>query len=395
MKIAVFAPTFVPTLAGAEIALYNILNKLSEFEDIELDLFLPYHAKKLVDEKKLNSKYRVHSLPPKFVSISLKSKWLAYLYFEFYFMFFFRKLKFDIAWFHLFFPLANGISKYFLRRNIPYVIAGRGVDIQKNASVGYGYRLNSKYEKRIQDIVLKATKAISISESIQNDFIDLGLSEKKTVLLPNAINTVRFNSIEPTNLLEKFGIAPNLKIILTVGRYNPKKGYEYIPSIIHELLKLRDDFIWLIAGKGVEEKISISPEISRHVKFLTQFCKPNTDSYALPGSDLIRIYKASDVFVYPTIIEGLANVTLEALAAGLPVIVSDVPGCHDIITDGHDGLLIEMGRTKDFAEKTHNLLNNEVLTNKLKKNGLRTIEAYSSESVINKYYSFFKATITK
>ncbi len=395
MKIAVFAPTFVPTLAGAEIALYNILNKLSEYGDVEIHLFLPYFTKRLFDKKGPKVKYRVYSLPPKFVSISFKNKRVASLYFRLYFNMFFRKLKIDIAWFHLFFPLADGISDYFLKRNIPYVIAGRGVDIQKDASVGYGYRQNPKYEKRIQEIALKATKAISISNSIQDDFLALGLSKDRTVIIPNAIDTKRYNSVKPADLRKELGIDYNLKVILTVGRYNPKKGYEYIPPIIEELLKFRDDFIWLIVGKGVEENLSLSSETFKYVKFLTQYSKPNADLYIFPGNDLIGIYKASDIFVFPTAIEGLGNVTLEAIASGLPVMVSDVPGCRDIITNSHDGILIKAGDIKKFAEEIDNLLNNEELSNKLIRNGLGTVEKYSSKNIINKYYSFFKAIVVE
>lgn len=307
----------------------------------------------------------------------------------------FNRLRIDVALFHLFFPLAVGISEYFLKKNIPFVVAGRGEDIQINESIDYGFRLKPKYKRLIQDIVRKSTRVISISKSIAEEFLSLGTSEDKIAILPNAIDVERFKSVKPASLQKELGIDSQLKIILTVGRYNPKKGYESIQSIVEDLLEIRDDFIWLIVGKGVEEKLALSSKVSEHVKFLTQYSKPCENSYDFPNNRLIGVYKASDIFVFPTLIEGLGNVTLEAMAAGLPVITSDVPGCHDIVTNGHDGILVEAGNTRKFAEEINKLLNDKEMADKLRDSGYETVEQYSKTNVINEYRAFLKGIVTE
>jgi glycosyltransferase involved in cell wall biosynthesis len=379
-------------LGGAEIALYNILNKLSEYDDVELHLFLPYAAKTLFDRRNIKVNYHVHSLPPKFIYLSLKNRRLASYYFQSYHNALFRKIKTDIAWFNMFFPLATGIKDYFLKKNIPFVIAGRGVDIQKEPSVGYGYRLDPKYERQIVQIISQATMAISISKSIKDEFASLGMPTDKIAVIPNVIDIERFRTVEPANLQKEHGINPKLKVLITVGRYTPKKGFEYIPAIIKELVKVRTDFIWLIIGKGIQEKLSIDSDISRYIKFITNYTTPDDNSFYLPGNKLVAVYKASDVFVFPTVIEGLGNVTLEAMAAGLPVIISDVPGCYDIITNNHDGILVDAGNTKKFAYEINNLLQNEDKSGKLVNAAYKTVGQYSADNVINKYYELFKET---
>ncbi len=392
MNITVFSPTFVPTLGGAEIALYNILNKLSEYDDVELHLFLSYTAKMLFDRKNVKVNYNVHSLPPKFIYLSLKNRWLASYYFQSYYNALFGKIKTDIVWFNMFFPLAAGIKDYFLKKNIPFLIAGRGVDIQKEPRVDYGYRLNPRYEKQIVQIINQATMAISISKSIKNEFASLGMPTDKIAVIPNAIDIERFRSIEPADLQKELGINPELKVLITVGRYTPKKGFEYIPAIIKELVKVRTDFIWLIVGKGIRGKLSVDSDISRYIKFVTRYTTPENNSFYLPGNKLVAVYKASNVFVFPTIIEGLGNVTLEAMAAGLPVIISDVPGCYDIITNNHDGILVDTGNTKKFADEINNLLQNKEKSNKFINAAYKTVGQYSTNNIINKYYNLFKKT---
>lgn len=395
MKIAVFTPTFLPTLAGAEIALYNILNDLSKYEDVEIHLFLPYMTKMNFDKKGPTVKYKVHSLPPKFVHASLLSDGLSYFYFLMYYTLFYKKISPDIVWFHLFFPLGSGISKYFHKRGIPYVIAGRGVDIQKDQSVGYGYRLDPGYEKRIINIATKASKVICISESIAEDFLSVGVNNNDLVMLPNAIDTERLASISIANLSNELEIDPDRKVIITVGRYTPKKGYECVPDIIRHLLKTRSDFVWLIVGEGVEENLCLDDATAKHVKFLTQFVKSKDNSLEFPDDKLIGILKASDIFAYPTIIEGLANVALEAMAANLVVITSDVPGCRDIITDGHDGILIEPGDSEMFASSINDILNDDSKADKLRASGLKTVSRFSRKTVVDKYYHFLKQTSLK
>ncbi|GFP32963.1 hypothetical protein HKBW3S42_01274, partial [Candidatus Hakubella thermalkaliphila] len=80
---------------------------------------------------------------------------------------------------------------------------------------------------------------------------------------------------------------------------------------------------------------------------------------ALPQEDLVSAYLSSDIFVSPSLIEGFALVLPEALAAGLPVVATDVPGNRDAIVDGYNGLIARARDPQDLAEKILVLLEDE------------------------------------
>ena len=60
----------------------------------------------------------------------------------------------------------------------------------------------------------------------------------------------------------------------------------------------------------------------------------------LPATALVALYQAADVFVFPSLIETFGIVIVEAMAAGLPIIVSDAPGCRDVVRHGEDGMMV-------------------------------------------------------
>ena len=91
----------------------------------------------------------------------------------------------------------------------------------------------------------------------------------------------------------------------------------------------------------------------------------------------------SDIFVLPSLSEGFPNVILEAMAAGLPIISSNVGGVPDIIQDEVNGLLVEPMNSKEIAEKVLFILTNEELRKKIVINNKIKVQNYSLESVIS------------
>lgn len=103
----------------------------------------------------------------------------------------------------------------------------------------------------------------------------------------------------------------------------------------------------------------------------------------LTGVELSAAYASGDIFLFPSITEAFCNVALEALASGLPVVVSDEGGCRDIVERSGGGLVARSGDVEDFFGKCLGLLENSVWCRELKAHGLAFAET-KSWSAINR-----------
>jgi glycosyltransferase involved in cell wall biosynthesis len=133
-------------------------------------------------------------------------------------------------------------------------------------------------------------------------------------------------------LLQRFGIPPSRKVLLFVGRINAGKNVLPAARAAAELAAKGHDIQFLAAGEG-EESAQIMAMLGERA--------------SLPGSvpvaEMGRLYASSDLFVFPSMLEVLANVVMEALASGLPVLVGAGSGLERHIEDGISGLIVAEG----------------------------------------------------
>ena len=97
--------------------------------------------------------------------------------------------------------------------------------------------------------------------------------------------------------------------------------------------------------------------------------------------DIIEITKVSDIFIFPSLQEGLPVALMEAMASGLPVICSNIRGNEDLIIDEKGGYLIEPYDVDRFAEKINSLIENKELIEKFKNNNLSEIKLFDTFEV--------------
>ena len=162
---------------------------------------------------------------------------------------------------------------------------------------------------------------------------------------------------------EKLKIKSEERVIITVSRLVKKNGVE---DIIKAAQDLR--FKLLIIGKGEQEE---------YLKDLTK--KLNLEDNVLflgevSHKDLPQYLWISDVFVRPSLSEGLGNAFLEAMAAGVPAIGTKVGGIPDFLREGETGLFCEVQNPKSITEKIKTLLKDENLRLRLIENGRKLVE---------------------
>ena len=159
-------------------------------------------------------------------------------------------------------------------------------------------------------------------------------------LVPGGVNVDRISAANRLELAE-LGVAESDNVLLWVGRIDPVKGLDILLAAlarIGESLPVK----LLIAGDG-EHRKAVEADVSKYslqdrVIFLGR------------RNDVDRLCKSADLFVFPSRTEGMPNALLEAMAASLPVVTTNVPGCRDLVTDGQTGRLVEAEDVDGLAQ---------------------------------------------
>ena len=160
------------------------------------------------------------------------------------------------------------------------------------------------------------------------------------------------------SLRREWGVQ-NQKVILYSGRFVWYKDLETFIEV-YRLFESQGsrEVVFVLAGDGpIREEL---------VRRMPEAIFPGY----LGGEELARVYASSDLLLFPSTTETFGNVVLEALASGLPAVVSDVGGCKEIIGKSGAGLVAEARNPLDFYQKCKQLVDNQRLYKKMQQKGL-------------------------
>lgn len=175
---------------------------------------------------------------------------------------------------------------------------------------------------------------ILVSGAMKKEFLKQGMPEKKLSVIHNAIELPDKEQphVPQTDLRELLEVGPDVTIIGTVARLHAVKGHTYLLKAIQKVVQERQDVVFPWFGDGdLYEELKSEAEalgVAQYVKFV---------GFRKDVSDLLP---QLDVFVLPSLSEGLSLSILEALAVGVPVISTAVGGTPEVITTGVDGILV-------------------------------------------------------
>jgi phosphatidylinositol alpha-mannosyltransferase len=176
-------------------------------------------------------------------------------------------------------------------------------------------------------------------------------------VIPNGVDVARFASASAADL------GPGTKLLF-VGRLHARKGFPVAVEAFARLAPARPGLRLVVAGDGSDRSAPdrLDPAVRERVTMLG----------AVPNQDLPPIHAACDVFVAPnTGGESFGIVLLEAMAAGLPVVASDIPGFDEVVTDGLDGLLVRPGDPAALEAAVARLLDDPETAERLAEAGRR------------------------
>lgn len=197
----------------------------------------------------------------------------------------------------------------------------------------------------------------------------------KTRVITNGVQIDRFVNAVRLSRRELLGVSENTPLILTVGRLEPQKDH----ATLIRALQYLDGVSLAIVGDG-----SLREELEALVRGLGL----NKRVYFLGWrTDIPQVLKAADVYVQSSHWEGFVIATIEAMAAGLPVVASRVPGLVDVVGDA--GVLCAPGSVADMANGLRTLLDDPQRRDELSRLGRERARKFDISSILDLYMSAY------
>ena len=220
----------------------------------------------------------------------------------------------------------------------------------------------------LRTIARRIDASIAVSEAAA-EFVSPVVSSGIEIV-PNGVDVDRFaNATEPA-----LGL-PSGRIVLWAGRLDPQKGFAIAVRAFGELARRFEDLWLVVAGDGRDRHAvaSLSPDARRRVVMLG----------AVPNRELHRYHAAAEVYVAPaTGHESFGVALVEALAAGVPVVATDIPGYREVIRGAVDGLLVPPGDAPALSEAVARVLEDPALAERLSAAGRERARTFSWDAVI-------------
>jgi len=229
------------------------------------------------------------------------------------------------------------------------------------ASVHDNYRTDKRPKRRIMNRILSkiTDKIVAVSEDVKEDIIRYdSINPSKIDVIPNGIDVERFNPEKnTTDIRKEFSLEEDDIVIGFIGRIVPAKGLKYLLNALPYLKKEFKSIKLLIVGEG-----SLVEELKERAKKNNIF-----DNILFTGRrrDIPEILASINIFVMPSIAEGLPNALLEAMAMGKPIVTTEVGGIPEIVKNGFNGLLVPPRDTLSLSKAIKELISNDRLAAKL------------------------------
>jgi glycosyltransferase involved in cell wall biosynthesis len=273
----------------------------------------------------------------------------------------------------------------------PVVITAHGLDVL------YPNRL---YQTIIPACTSRLDHVICISEHTRQLCLGRGVGAELTTVIPVGVDPgsspSALTQAEQDHWSRRWCLEPRPPhLLLTVARLVPRKGIRFFVSDVLPLLrKQRADWVYLIVGDGPEHVAIESSVRANSLESMVRLLG------RVPDEELYAAYAMADLFVMPNVAvagdsEGFGLVTLEARAAGLPVVAARLEGIVDSFLSAEDGLLVPPGDAVAFATAMDTLLNEELTSEARARRRQRVASVYAWEHIIKQYLDVFRAVCAR
>ncbi len=232
-------------------------------------------------------------------------------------------------------------------------------------------------------VACRASRVVVNGQAVRDFCLGHGAPADRVVVIPNGVGVSEASGTTRRQLLAELDLPDNSRLIGLIGALSPRKRVKDAIWAADLLKVIRNDVHLLIVGDG--------PQRDRLRRF-RDLCHIRDRVHLLgERGDVPRILPHFDVLWSTSACEGQSNVILEAFAAGVPVVATDIPGTRELISSGTTGYLVPVGARAALAKYTERLLGDAGLRASFAAAGLQCVRAnFSVEKMIARYAALYR-----
>ncbi|WP_246100516.1 glycosyltransferase family 4 protein [Tepidimonas alkaliphilus] len=186
---------------------------------------------------------------------------------------------------------------------------------------------------------------------------------ERLIVVQRGVDVDRFTpALRNPALRAVWGVGPDERVLLYVGRLAPEKNLELLASTFEAMLAVQPRWRLVVVGDGPQRG------------WLAQRCPQAVLLGALHGSALAQAYANGDLLAFPSLTETFGNVTLEALASGLPVLAFDYAAAAEVVRHGESGLLAPVGDAQAYLQCARAVAGDDALLQRLQGGAVHAVQ---------------------
>lgn len=255
---------------------------------------------------------------------------------------------------------------------------------------GKNYYTDTWYRRALYRMASRHSTMIAVSDGIRHFLSErVGVSDRRLTTIRNGIDIATFASTPNAKSAARqaLGLSQHQPIIGCLGNLYPVKGHTHLVQAAAAICRRYPDAVFLFAGRGkmldTLRQQATELEIIGNVRFLGF------------RDDTPALLAAMDIFVLPSLSEGLPLSLLEAMAANTPVVASRVGGIPEVISHEQNGLLVEPADANALAQHILRLLDNPTLASTLAARAKTDVTAHYSVSTMTARYQALYESLTR
>lgn len=241
--------------------------------------------------------------------------------------------KFDIVHVHEYRSFQAMLVHHYSKKNrVPYIVQPHGSAV----NIMGMFWFKKMFDKMWGNSLLKdSSKVIALTNREKDSLKSLGINESNIQIIPNGINLLDYKNLPEKGIFrKKYGIQPDEKIILFLGRLHKIKGIDLLIGAFSDLSKDRDDIKLVIVGPDG----GFLPDIMKLIKkskIENKVVMPGP----LYGKNKLEAFVDANIYVLPSIYETFPNTIIESCVCGTPVVMTDNCGISDVIKNNNVGFV--------------------------------------------------------
>jgi len=297
--------------------------------------------------------------------------------------------NYDLVHIHALFSFAATAGAFWAaRRGVPYLVRPLGV---LNT---WGIRNRHPFLKRlslclVERKVLAHAAAAHFTSEKEKCEAELVAPCTRSVVIPNPVATIEVDRHPPTGMfLSRYPELFGKRVVLFLSRVDPKKGMELLLCGFAKFRVTCADVVLIVAGNGDERFVARLREQAQELGVQSDVVWAGF----VEGEEKRALFAVSDVFILPSYSENFGIAVVEAMASGLPVIVSDQVGIHQDICRAGAGVVVRCD-AHDIQRALTQILGSEPLRKSMSRNACRLATEFSPEVVTARLLRVYEGLI--